>query len=263
MKQYIAGRNFKIDDFDPDDTSGVKGGKEAGRTKALKIQEKLDALQELLAGEGKHKLLIVLQGMDTSGKDGTIRHVVGSFDPQGVRVVSFKKPTDEELQHDFLWRIHKHVPGRGEVVIFNRSHYEDVLIVRVRELVPKKIWSRRYEQINAFERMLADSGTIILKFFLHISADEQKKRLEERIADPTKRWKFAHGDLEERKLWDQYQEAYEDAIRKTSTDCAPWYIVPANAKWYRNWLVGTIVANALEGLDMKYPKPDLTGVKVV
>ena len=263
MKQYRADRDFKIDDFDPDDTSGVKAGKTAGRDKALKLQEKLDALQEVLAAEGKHKVLIVLQGMDTSGKDGTIRHVMGGFDPQGVRVVSFKKPTEEELQHDFLWRIHKHVPARGEVVIFNRSHYEDVLIVRVRELVPKKVWSRRYDQINAFERMLSDSGTVILKFFLHISAGEQKKRLQERIDDPTKNWKFAHGDLEERKLWDQYQEAYEDAIRKTSTDCAPWYIVPANAKWYRNWVVGSIVVDALEKLDMKYPTPDLTGVTVV
>lgn len=263
MKRFRVGDKFRIRDYDPDDTSQVKGGKSEGQKKLLKQVEKLDELQELLAAERKHKVLIVLQGMDTSGKDGTIRHVMGGFDPQGVRVVSFKKPTEEELDHDFLWRVHKQVPGRGEVVIFNRSHYEDVLVVRVRELVPKKVWSARYDQINDFERMLADSGTLILKFFLHISADEQKKRLEERVEDPTKRWKFAHGDLEERKLWNDYQKAYEDAIRKTSTEWAPWYVVPANAKWYRNWVVGSIVVDALEKLEMKYPAPDLSGVKVV
>jgi PPK2 family polyphosphate:nucleotide phosphotransferase len=263
MKRFRVGDKFRIRDYDPDDTSLIKGGKTEGQKKLLKQVEKLDELQELLAAERKHKVLIVLQGMDTSGKDGTIRHVMGGFDPQGVRVVSFKKPTEEELDHDFLWRIHKQVPGRGEVVIFNRSHYEDVLVVRVRELVPKKVWSRRYDEINDFERMLAGSGTLILKFFLHISAAEQKNRLEERVEDPTKRWKFAHGDLEERKLWNDYQKAYEDAIRKTSTEWAPWYVVPANAKWYRNWVVGSIVVDALEQLEMKYPAPDLSGVKVV
>lgn len=263
MKRFRVGDRFRIGDYDPDDTSAIKGGKAEGQKKLARQVEKLDELQELLAAERKHKVLIVLQGMDTSGKDGTIRHVMGGFDPQGVRVVSYKKPTEEELDHDFLWRIHKQVPGRGEVVIFNRSHYEDVLVVRVRELVPKKVWSRRYDQINDFERMLAESGTLILKFFLHISAEEQKERLEERVKDPTKRWKFAHGDLEERKLWNDYQKAYEDAIRRTSTAWAPWYVVPANAKWYRNWVVGSVVVDALEKLEMKYPAPDLSGVKVV
>jgi PPK2 family polyphosphate:nucleotide phosphotransferase len=258
MKRYRVndGKKFRIDDYDPDDTSLVRD-KEEALEESAKIQGLLDDLQEVLFAERKHKLLIVLQGMDTSGKDGTIRHVMSGFDPQGVQVVSFKKPTQEELDHDFLWRVHRHVPGAGEVVIFNRSHYEDVLVVRVHDLVPEKVWGRRYRQINDFERMLAQTGTVILKFFLHISPDEQRKRLQERLDKPEKRWKFALGDIEERKLWREYQAAYQDAIRETSTKYAPWYIVPANAKWYRNYVVATIVRDTMKKLDMKYPQPDL------
>ncbi len=263
MKPLLAsGKNFRISEFDPDDTSLFDGGKKEAAIDALKTQERLGDLQELLYAVGKHKLLIVLQGMDTSGKDGTIRHLMGGFDAVGVHVASFKKPSQQELDHDFLWRVHAKVPGRGEIVIFNRSHYEDVLVVRVHSLVPEKIWRKRYQQIVDFERMLAENGTIILKFFLHISPGEQKERLEERVADATKRWKFNPGDLEERKLWSEYVKAYEDALGETSTDVAPWYVVPANKKWYRNWVIGSIVVKALEDLDMKYPEIDLSNVVI-
>jgi PPK2 family polyphosphate:nucleotide phosphotransferase len=249
------GNAVNLDDFDPDDT-GSFTRKDAAE-KNPRIQKRLGELQELLYAEHRHKILIVLQGMDTSGKDGTIRHVLAEVNPQGVRVVSFKKPTDEELDHDFLWRVHARVPAEAEMVVFNRSHYEDVLIVRVHNLVPATTWKKRYDQINDFERMLSENGTTVLKFFMHISKDEQRKRLQSRIDDRTKRWKFQHGDLEERKLWDEYRKAYEDALQKTSTKWAPWYVIPANAKWYRNYLVGSIVVDALETLDMKYPQPDL------
>jgi PPK2 family polyphosphate:nucleotide phosphotransferase len=177
-------------------------------------------------------------------------------------VVSFKKPSAEELDHDYLWRVHCQVPGKGEVVVFNRSHYEDVLIVRVHNLVPRDTWRRRYGQINAFEQMLVEEGTMVLKFFLHISREEQRARLETRVADPTKRWKFQEGDLEERESWKEYQQAYEDALEKTSTELAPWYVVPANQKWYRNYVVGSIIADQLERLHLKYPEPDLSAVVV-
>ena len=260
MKRYRIkpGSKVDLDAYVADDTSLYPDGKKAAADDNEKIQEKLRDLQELLFAEHQHKLLIVLQGMDTSGKDGTVRHVMGAFDPAGVRVVSFKKPTEEELAHDYLWRVHAKVPAKGEVVVFNRSHYEDVLVVRVHDLVPKDVWKKRYDQINEFERMLTETGTIILKFFLHISKGEQKKRLQDRIDDPTKRWKFQHGDIEERKLWSEYRGAYEDALSKTSTEWAPWWIIPANAKWYRNYLVGSILEDTLEKLDMKYPEPDLS-----
>jgi PPK2 family polyphosphate:nucleotide phosphotransferase len=264
MKKYRIEpkRHVKLSDFDAGETSLAPGNKDETREKSAKIVEKLDALQELLFAEHKHKVLIVLQGMDTSGKDGTIEHVMGGFDASGTRVVSFKKPTSAELDHDYLWRVHKETPGNGEIVVFNRSHYEDVLVVRVHELVPEKTWKKRYDQINDFERMLAENGTLILKFFLNISRKEQKERLQARIEDPTKQWKFQHGDLEERKLWPKYQRAYEDVLSKTSTPWAPWFVVPANAKWYRNYVIGSIIADALESLDMKYPAPDLTNVVV-
>jgi len=264
MKKYriAPGTTVRLRDFDPDDTSLVRGGKEDGREASAKIVERLGELQELLYAEHKRKVLIVLQGMDTSGKDGTIRHVMGGFDAVGVRVASFKKPTQIELDHDFLWRVHAQTPASGEITVFNRSHYEDVLVVRVHDLVPEKVWRKRYEQINVFERMLTENGTLILKFFLHISKGEQKKRLEDRIQDPTKRWKFQGGDLDERKLWNQYVKAYEDALSKTSTVAAPWYVVPANAKWYRNYVVASVIADALEGLKMKYPEPDLSKIVV-
>jgi PPK2 family polyphosphate:nucleotide phosphotransferase len=251
-------RHVSLGDFDPDDTSFAPAGKEEIRLETARITRRLRDLQEVLFAEHRRKVLIVLQGMDTSGKDGTIRHVMGGFNPAGVRVKSFKKPTSLELEHDYLWRAHLEVPAAGEIVVFNRSHFEDVLVVRVHDLVPKKAWKLRYRQINDFEQMLAETGTLILKFFLLISRDEQRKRLQERIDDPTKRWKFQHGDLEERKLWSKYRKAYEDVLSKTSTKWAPWHIIPANAKWYRNYLVGSIIADALDDLDMKYPMPDLS-----
>ena len=258
MKRYRIGEGdkFRLSDIDPGDTSAVKN-KKAAEKKNEEIQAELDDLQEVFYASRQYKLLIVLQGMDTSGKDGTVQHVMGGFNPAGVQVVSFKKPTPVELDHDYLWRVHAHTPGAGEITIFNRSHYEDVLVVRVHNLVPKEVWSRRYRHINEFERMLTDSGTIILKFFLHISSKEQKERLQARLDDPDKRWKFALGDIEERKLWREYQKAYEDAINETATKWAPWYIVPADVKWYRNYVVGSIVHDTMKKLKLKYPQPEL------
>ncbi len=245
---------------DAGSTAGFRGGKKRAAAELARLSERLEALQELLWAEQRHKVLVVLQGMDASGKDGTLRHVFEGVNPAGVKVAAFKKPTPEELAHDFLWRVHPKVPGSGELVIFNRSHYEDVLVVRVLELVPSAVWEPRYEQIVNFEKLLADTGTTILKFFLHIDADEQRERFQARIDDPTKRWKFNPGDLETRKLWGSYTEAYEDALSRTSTDFAPWYVVPANKKWYRNLVVATVLVEALEGLGMTYP-PGPPGVE--
>jgi len=263
LKEYRVkpGQKVSIDDYDPDDTGGYDDKHDVKKS-VDKLEEELRALQEVLYAEHERKVLIVLQGMDTSGKDGTVRHVMNGFNPTGVGVPSFKKPTEQELEHDYLWRVHAQMPASGEIVVFNRSHYEDVLVVRVHEIVPEKVWRKRYDQINDFERMLCENGTIILKFFLHISRDEQKKRLQERIDDPTKRWKFQHGDIEERKLWDDYAKAYEDVLERTSTRCAPWYVVPANAKWYRNFVVASVIAATLRKLGMKYPQPDLSGVVI-
>ena len=257
MDRYRVTPGSRVDlgEWDPNDKSAFPEKKKEGRKRLLELNEQLEELQELLYAEHKHKVLIVLQAMDTGGKDGTIRHVFEGVNPQGVRVAGFKVPTPEELDHDFLWRVHKQTPGRGEIVIFNRSHYEDVLVVRVRNLAPKQVWSKRYDHINSFERTLADEGTMILKFFLHISLDEQKERLQARLDEPNKRWKFNPADLEERKLWPEYLRAYEDAIARTSTEWAPWYIVPANRKWYRNLVVGTVITETLAGLDMRYPEP--------
>jgi PPK2 family polyphosphate:nucleotide phosphotransferase len=254
----------KLSHYDPAETSAYDGGKEDALVKLDELTNRLEALQEMLFAEQKHKLLVVLQGIDTSGKDGVISHVFEGVNPQGVRVASFKVPTPEELGHDYLWRVHKQTPGRGEIVIFNRSHYEDVLVVRVHELVSKERWARRYQQINDFERTLAEEGTTILKFFLHIDKDEQKERLQARLDDPSKHWKFNLGDLKERQLWDVYQSAYEDVFNKTSTQVAPWYIVPSNRKWYRNLVIATIMVKTLEGLDMHYPQSegDLSQVKI-
>jgi PPK2 family polyphosphate:nucleotide phosphotransferase len=215
--------------------------------------QKLADLQELLYAENKHALLVVLQGMDAAGKDGTVRHVMNAFNPQGVRVVSFKVPTPEDLAHDFLWRIHKVTPRLGETVIFNRSHYEDVLVVRVDGLVPKPVWKARYAHINHFERMLSDAGVVILKFFLHISKEEQKKRLLERYEDPAKQWKFSVDDVKKRAQWDDYQQAYADALMECSTEWAPWYIVPADRKWYRNLVISQVIVDTLQKLDMHFP----------
>jgi PPK2 family polyphosphate:nucleotide phosphotransferase len=266
MQQYKVKPNSKVDlsKWNPNDTGEFKGGKQAGLAEVGKLTTRLGELQELLYAEGKHKVLVVLQAMDTGGKDGTIRRVFSGVNPQGVHVVSFKVPTPEELAHDFLWRIHKVVPGKGEMTIFNRSHYEDVLVVRVHNLVPPEVWQQRYDQINEFERLLAETGTTILKFYLHIDLDEQKERLQARLDDPTKHWKFRLGDLRERKRWPDYMAAYEEALSKTSTPYAPWYIVPANRKWYRDLVISSILVETLESLDMKFPPPeeDLNGVVI-
>jgi PPK2 family polyphosphate:nucleotide phosphotransferase len=266
MKQYLveAGNVVTLNDYDPDDTSAAPKGKSPTKKFSTDLSNEIEILQELLYAEGKHKLLIVLQGMDTSGKDGVIRHVFDGVNPQGVKVASFKVPTPEELGHDYLWRIHKHTPASGMITIFNRSHYEDVLVVRVHNLVPEDRWGKRYEHINAFEKLLADEGTTILKFYLHINLDEQKSRLQERLDDPSKHWKFSVGDLKERKRWNEYISAYEEMLSKTSTPWAPWYIVPSNKKWYRNYVVANIILETLKSLQMKYPEPedDLTGIVI-
>ena len=250
---------MKLSKIDTD----APGDKVKTQEATAKLVERLGELQELLYAEHKHKILIILQGMDTSGKDGAIRKVLRETSPQGINVVSFKKPTETELDHDYLWRVHSQVPGRGELVVFNRSHYEDVLVVRVHSIVPKSVWKKRYEQINAFERMLADEGTSILKFFLHISREEQRERLQARLDDPTKRWKFQHGDLEERKFWNDYMRAYEEVLEKTSTSWAPWHIVPADRKVMRDFVVAREIVKAMEKLKMKYPDPpDVVGVTI-
>jgi PPK2 family polyphosphate:nucleotide phosphotransferase len=251
-------------DWDPADQSGFAGGKQEGGKAAVRLTARLEELQEILWADRRHRLLVVLQAMDTGGKDGTIRNVFEGVNPAGVRVASFKVPTAPELAHDYLWRVHPHVPGSGEITIFNRSHYEDVLVVRVHELIARERWEKRYRHLVEFERLLADEGTTIVKFFLHISKDEQRRRLQARIENPTKRWKFAPGDLDERKLWDDYQRAYEDAISNTSTGFAPWYVVPADRKWYRDLVVASVLVDALEAMELRHPEPeqDLTGVVV-
>src|SRR3954469_15557183 len=232
-----------------------KGAAEEATAKHL---ERLTDLQDRLWAEHKHKVLVILQGIDAAGKDGTIRRVMTAFNPQGCPVSSFKQPSPEELAHDYLWRVHKKVPGAGEIGIFNRSHYEDVLIVRVHNFVPAEVWSKRYDQIREFEHMLFETGTTVVKFFLYIDKDEQRQRFQERYDDPKKRWKFSLGDTEERKYWDDYIAAYEDALNKTSTDFAPWYVIPANHNWFRNLAVSSILADTIDGLKPAYPpEPDL------
>ncbi|MBA3234484.1 MAG: polyphosphate kinase 2 family protein [Chloroflexi bacterium] len=216
---------------------------------------RLRDLQDRLWAQSRHSVLVVLQGIDAAGKDGTIAKVMEAFNPQGCPVSSFKVPSTEELAHDFLWRIHKRTPKKGEIGIFNRSHYEDVLVVRVYDLVPRRVWSKRYGQINDFEATLAENGTTIVKFFLSIDRDEQRKRFQERYDDPRKRWKFSLGDLEERKRWDDYQAAFEDALAKTSKPWAPWYVIPANRNWFRNLAVSTILADTIAELKPAYPAP--------
>jgi PPK2 family polyphosphate:nucleotide phosphotransferase len=260
--QPDIGDTVHLEDYDPDYTGDYQHKKEA-RQQLKHNRKRIAALQEVLYAEHKHALLVVLQALDTGGKDGTISHVMRGLNPQGVQVTSFKVPTPEELDHDFLWRIHRHTPPRGMIGIFNRSHYEDVLIVRVNELVPADIWAERYEQINAFERLLMASGVTILKFYLHISKDEQKRRLEDRLDQPDKHWKFARADLATRAKWGKYVEAYEDALTRCNTRWAPWHIVPANKKWYRNLVISSVIVEALESLDMHYPDPEPDLDKVV
>ncbi len=249
--RVVPGSNVDLASFDAGTTYGhTKGHAEDDVRAGL---ERLASLQARLWAEAKHAVLVVLQGIDAAGKDGTIKHVMSAFNPQGCSVTSFKAPTDEELAHDYLWRVHRRVPQRGEVGIFNRSHYEDVLVVRVHDLVPREVWSRRYRQINEWERMLVEEGTTIVKLFLVIDRDEQRERFAARLTDPTKRWKFRMGDLDERGLWDRYQAAFEEALERCSTAWAPWYLVPANRKWFRNLAVADILGDVLEELDPHYP----------
>jgi PPK2 family polyphosphate:nucleotide phosphotransferase len=249
-----AGWRVNLADHDPDYTGDYKD-KAAAKAELKRSTKRLQELQEVMWAEGKHALLIVLQAMDAGGKDGTIKHVMRGVNPQGCQVTSFKVPTREELDHDFLWRIHKAVPRRGYIGIFNRSHYEDVLVVRVENLAPEPVWQQRYEQINQFEKLLADTGTTVLKFYLHISKEEQKERFGARLRDPHKNWKFSMEDVEKRERWDDYMRAFEDALSRCSTPWAPWYVVPANHKWYRNLIISQIIVDTLTKLDMQYPPP--------
>jgi PPK2 family polyphosphate:nucleotide phosphotransferase len=253
----------KLSKRSPDDSAGI-GSKERCEQALAKNIQRLFELQTLLAASNEYAVLIVLQAMDAGGKDGTIRHVMTGLNPQACRVTSFKVPSDDEARHDFLWRIHNAAPRRGEIGIFNRSHYEDVLVARVHKLVPKSVWQARYDQINEFEKNLAENNTVILKFFLHISKDEQKRRLEQRIQDPLKNWKISEADFAERRRWDDYTEAYEDALSRCSTKHAPWYVIPANKKWFRNLAVSQIIEDRMNSLHMKYPPPkvDLSKVRI-
>ena len=244
---------IKLQDISPASTAGAPGDDTATDAATNRLRPRLAELQNRLYAEHKQSLLIVLQAMDTGGKDGTIRNVFSGVNPQGVRVQAFKEPSVEEADHDFLWRVHPHVPRRGEIVIFNRSHYESVLVERVLKLVPKKVWSARYEQIRNFEELLVANGTRIVKFMLHISKQEQARRFESRLENPEKRWKYDEGDVAMRAKWSQFQAAYEDAINETSTKDAPWVVVPADHKWYRNWSVMRQVVEILEDMDPQYP----------
>jgi len=245
------GTRIRLADFSTSYHDGLD--KEEGLARAEKNAEALDELAYRLYAEHRRALLIVLQGMDTSGKDGTIRHVMSRVSPQTCKVVSFKQPNSEELEHDFLWRIHRAVPPHGQIGIFNRSHYEDVLVVRVHELVEKSVWKSRYEKINGFEKFLISEGNVILKFFLHVSRDEQRDRLRARIKDEYKRWKISEADVAERRYWDDYQRAYEDALSECNTHDAPWYIVPSDHKWYRNLAVSQVICDTLKEMDPQYP----------
>ncbi len=248
------GAKVRLDKLDPGFHG--KGETEAkARAEIAKDVARLTELQYRLYAEKKHALLIVLQGIDAAGKDGTVWHVMTAMNPQGTTVTGFKQPTGEELAHDFLWRVHQHTPGRGQVAIFNRSHYEDVLVVRVHDLVPKSVWSKRYDEINAFEKLLVDSGTTIVKFFLLISPEEQLERFKQRLDDPARQWKISATDYKERGFWDAYVKAYETMLEKCSTEHAPWYVIPSNHKWFRNLAVSRILANTLDDLKMKMPKP--------
>ena len=250
------GRRVRLAKIDPGDTHGFD--KDAAKAVTDGLLPDLTELQERLWAEGRRAVLVVLQGIDAAGKDGTIRKVMTAFNPQGCPVTSFKVPSAEELDHDFLWRVHRRTPGKGEVGVFNRSHYEDVLVVRVHDLVPATVWGARYDQIVAFEDHLVANGTTIVKFFLYIDRDEQAERFQARYDDPTKRWKFSMGDLDERTRWDDYIAAYEDALSKTSTERAPWFVIPANRKWFRDLAVATILADTMREMKPAYPDaPDL------
>ena len=266
LQQYRVKPNakFSLNNIKPGDKSERTGDKAKDVLALEKLASEINALQDILYAQGKHKILLVLQGMDASGKDGTVKHVFSECDPLGIRLASFKGPTPEELAHDYLWRVHSQVPQKGEIVIFNRSHYEDVLIVKVHDWIDEAECKRRFAQINDFERMLTETGTVIIKCYLHISKEEQKVRMQERLDDPTKIWKFNPNDLKERDLWSKYMVAYEHAMRATSTDNAPWYVVPADSKTNRNLLISRLLLNALKSLNLAYPPvpADFKSIKI-
>jgi len=250
--RVAPGEKVRLKDIDP----GFKGHHQSHKDALKEIeedQEKLRGLQELLHADKSCSVLICLQGTDAGGKDGTINHILGAMNPQGCRVTAFRQPSKEELEHEFLWRIHKAAPRKGQVTVFNRSHYEDVLVVRVHNLVPESVWAPRYDQINAFEKELVEGGTHILKFYLHISKEEQLLRFKDRLDDPDKHWKISEADYKERKYWDDYTAAYEEALSRCSTDLAPWFIIPSDHKWFRNLAIGRIVVEHLESLNLKFP----------
>lgn len=257
-KKFIVdpGAKVRLGKIDPN----YSGKDESHDTAAEDIASdvaRIDRLQYLLYADASYSLLIVLQGLDAAGKDGAIRHLFAGMNPQGTFVVPFKQPNKVELAHDFLWRVHRNAPGKGEVVIYNRSHYEDVLAVRVHKLVPRAVWSKRYDLINGFERMLSENGTRILKFYLHISPDEQLERFKQRLDDPARQWKISDSDYSERALWPKYMKAYEEAIERTSTKYAPWYVIPSNHKWFRNLAISRIVADSMDQMGLKVPKPSV------
>jgi len=264
QKKFLVkpGAKVRLHRTDPS-YAGKPHLKKAALRETAKQVQRMDRLQYLLNADGTRSLLVVLQGLDAAGKDGVIRHLFTGMNPQGTLVHAFKQPSAEELSHDFLWRAHQRAPARGQIVIFNRSHYEDVLVVRVHKLVEKSVWSKRYDLINGFEKMLSDNGTCILKFYLHISPDEQLARFKERLDDPTRCWKISDSDYTERELWPAYTEAYEDALRETSTAAAPWYVIPSNHKWFRNLAISTIIADAIEdmGLGLPAAKVDLAEIR--
>ncbi len=247
---------FKLAEIDPEDKSQFNVSKKEGIKMLPTAAARLVDLHRLLYAQGKHRVLIVVQTIDAGGKDGTIREVFAPLDPMHFQVASFKAPSSLELSHDYLWRIHQRTPQKGQIVVFNRSHYEDIVAVRVKGIYPKTVWEKRYDHIVNFEKMLSDEGTLILKFFLCISKDEQLARFRKRIDRPEKRWKFNAADLEDRARWDEFMETYEDVINRTNTDFAPWIVVPANRKWHRNLVIAEAVGNALESLEMSYPEPN-------
>jgi len=265
LDRYLVkpGDKLVLSERETDDKSLFDGSKEDHKPFLDQLREDLKILQHHLYAEDKHRLLVVIQAMDTGGKDGTVKNVFSDVDPQGIHVEPFKKPTEEELSRDFLWRVHSKVPRNGQIVVFNRSHYEDILAVRVKNIFPESVWRPRYQHILDFERMLADEGTTIVKIFLHISKDEQKQRLQARLDNVAKHWKFNPDDLKDRARWDEFQEVYEDLIARTSTDQAPWYVVPADRKWYRNLVVARIIVDTLKGLNMKFPIADWMAEDIV
>jgi PPK2 family polyphosphate:nucleotide phosphotransferase len=256
LLRVAPGSRPDLSAIDPESTPGFDGDKAAAKDRLKELHDELAEFQERLWAESRQSMLVVLQALDAGGKDGVIRKVMTAFNPQGVRVTGFGVPSEEELRHDYLWRIHANTPGRGRIGAFNRSHYEDVLVVRVNGLVPEDVWRARYDQINAFEAHLAAHGTRILKFYLHISKDEQRRRFEKRLSTPEKQWKWSSGDLDARAKWDGFMAAYTDALERCSTDAAPWFVIPADRKWYRDLAVAEILADAARQMDPQWPAPD-------